>query len=76
MVVLPRRLRACGEPARRAVFALTGYEIVQYALWATADVVILWAKSDAGFAIRLVPNLMYYAFFVPFALVVLKKSDA
>jgi hypothetical protein len=62
---LPRRLADAPEDARRWALKLTMFEIVQYALWATADVVIL-AGSDAGFALRLVPNAMYYVLFLPF----------
>ena len=42
------------------------YGAVYYALWATADVMILY-DVDAGWALRIVPNQLYYAFFVPFA---------
>lgn len=59
---LPRRLDGEG---RRWALRLTEFEIAQYALWALADVVIL-AGSDAGFALRLVPNAMYYVLFLPF----------
>jgi hypothetical protein len=45
---------------------VTWFEIVQYALWASADVVIL-TGHDVGFLLRLVPNTLYYAAFVPFA---------
>lgn len=51
--------------ARRWALRVTLFELTQYALWATADVVIL-AGIDAGFALRLVPNTMYYVFFLPF----------
>ena len=62
LVVLPRRQGAQLAWARR----LTQFELAQYAMWATADAVILLGY-DLGFALRLVPNLMYYAAFVPFA---------
>lgn len=52
---------------RRFLLALTAFECVQYALWAAADVVIL-AGADWGFALRIAPNVMYYAGFVPFVL--------
>ncbi|HHH27019.1 MAG TPA: hypothetical protein ENK57_01540 [Polyangiaceae bacterium] len=45
---------------------LTQFEIAQYLLWAAADVVIL-SGYDVGYLLRLVPNVMYYAVFVPFA---------
>jgi hypothetical protein len=63
--VLPRRLAACPAPVRGWLLRVTTFEIVQYALWALADLIIL-AGADAGFALRLVPNAMYYALFLPF----------
>jgi len=36
-----------------------------YALWAAADLLIV-AGFDAGWAVRLVPNQLYYAWYVPF----------
>jgi hypothetical protein len=64
-VIVPRRFAPASPGVRRWIAAVTTYQIVQYALWATADVVIL-SGIDAGYALRLAPNLMYYAFFVPF----------
>jgi hypothetical protein len=46
--------------------AVLTYVSVYYALWATADVVIL-AGLDAGWALRILANQLYYAFWVPFA---------
>ena len=37
-----------------------------YLLWATADMLILGLGLDFGWAVRIVPNQLYYAFFVPF----------
>ncbi len=68
-------LRAWAVPARvpgteprlhaylRRVLA---YVAVYYGLWAAADVVIL-AGFDVGWALRMVPNQLYYAFSMPFA---------
>ena len=50
---------------RRFVRDLTHFEMAQYVAWASADVVIL-SGVDVGYGMRLVPNLMYYAAFVPF----------
>jgi hypothetical protein len=62
------RARAFDEHADLRTWArrLTNFELTMYALWAAADVVIL-AGHDAGFGVRLVPNILYYAAFVPFA---------
>lgn len=42
------------------------YVAVYYALWATADVVIQVLGLDVGWALRVVPNQLYYAFYLPF----------
>jgi hypothetical protein len=66
-VLVPRRL--AGErpdaPRRRWLTRVADFELGMYASWAFADVVIL-RGSDLGFALRLVPNVMYYALFLPF----------
>ena len=31
-----------------------------YALWAIADIILLWTGSDLGFLLRVLPNLLYY----------------
>jgi hypothetical protein len=36
------------------------FVIVYYSLWASADVLILVIGTDLGFALRVVPNLLYY----------------
>jgi hypothetical protein len=51
---------------RRWGVALWTFVTVQYALWASADAVIL-AGHDVGFALRIVPNAMYYIAFLPLA---------
>ena len=67
LVVLPRRLASVSPAVRRFVLGVTWFEAAQYALWAYADVVIL-TYGDVGFAFRLIPNALYYAFFLPFVL--------
>ena len=65
LVWLPRH--APRDPAlARWLRWLTLFELVQYAAWALSDVVILLGY-DLGFALRLVPNTLYYAGFLPFA---------
>lgn len=46
--------------------ALLAYVALYYGLWAAADVVIL-SGYDAGWLLRVVPNLLYYGFWVPVA---------
>jgi hypothetical protein len=57
-------------PALRAI-AL--YVLVYYALWASADVLILLGV-DAGWGLRVLPNQLYYAWFVPFAVFRLRRD--
>jgi len=64
-VVVPARIGA-GRPRLRAYLrAVTTYVAVYYALWALADVLIMIGGVDAGWALRIVPNQLYYAFYVP-----------
>jgi hypothetical protein len=60
--VLPR----CDGPHGDWLRSLTGFVLVQYALWALADALIL-TGIDSGYLLRVVPNAMYYAGFLPFA---------
>lgn len=50
----------------RYVRRLFFFELAQYALWALSDLLIL-TGHDLGWALRTVPNLLYYAAFVPVA---------
>ena len=68
--VLLMRLRTAPEATRRWLLALAHFEIAQYALWPLADVLILSgtdAGREAGYALRLVPNTLYYGLFLMFA---------
>ncbi|MBL8682113.1 MAG: hypothetical protein JNK05_23300 [Myxococcales bacterium] len=64
LVVRPSLARIEPSLARwaRAIYLFVA---AQYALWATSDVSILQGL-DAGYALRLVPNTLYYALFLPF----------
>jgi hypothetical protein len=64
---LPRRLARTGadDDARRWAIRATEFQLAQYGLWTVSDLLIL-AGFDAGFALRLVPNAMYYVLFLPF----------
>jgi hypothetical protein len=64
--VIPARIPPAAPRLGNYLRAVLGYVAVYYALWAAADVLIL-AGFDAGWALRLVPNQLYYAFWVPFA---------
>ena len=63
--LLRRLAPGAGAAERRLARALLAYAAVYYALWAGADLLIL-AGVDAGWALRIVPNQLYYAFTVPF----------
>jgi hypothetical protein len=65
LAVLPRRLAALPDAVRAWLLGIAGFEIVQYSLWVLADAIIL-GGADAGFALRVVPNAMYYAIFLPY----------
>jgi hypothetical protein len=55
------------EPAghRRFLRGALLYAATYYALWALSDLLIL-SGVDAGWALRVLPNQLYYAFWVPF----------
>lgn len=54
-----------GPAARPFVISLVAFEMGQYGLWAFSDVLLLAGVSQANL-LRIVPNSMYYAFFLPF----------
>lgn len=60
--------RLASEPARAGYLrAIFGYSAAYYALWLGADLLITIGGLDLGWAIRIVPNQLYYAFWTPFA---------
>jgi hypothetical protein len=63
--VLPRRMAAASPSLRRFVRAVAGYSALYYALWATSDALILLFGLDAGWALRTLPNQLYYACYIP-----------
>ncbi len=65
-VWVPLNLRY--EPTRASFLrALFGFSAAYYALWLIADLFIVVGDLDLGWAIRIVPNQLYYSFWVPFA---------
>lgn len=72
LVLVPALCRRAQVSAarRRWLLGTSAFIVAQYAGWALADVVIL-SGGQWGFALRLAPNVMYYALFLPvvFALV-------
>ncbi|MFZ1865090.1 MAG: hypothetical protein WAU39_12765 [Polyangiales bacterium] len=57
---LPRHARAVRWTRRVTLFVL-----IYYGSWAFADAVILHSSADAGFLVRMLPNVLYYGGFVP-----------
>ena len=62
VVIVVARLQPPTQYTRR----LLAIEVAQYALWISADVFILLGY-DAGYLLRIVPNVIYYAAFAPVA---------
>lgn len=62
------RIPACAKHQENKTWlrSLSGYVMAYYSLWALADVLIL-SGLDAGYALRVIPNLLYYGIFLPFA---------
>lgn len=63
--VIPRRMRDHDPRITRFVRGVTRFFIVQYLLWASADILFLLGNEWA-LALRLVPNTLYYAGFLLF----------
>lgn len=65
---IPRVLASAPDFAEKTRFlrAVFGFSAAYYALWLAADVLIVVAELDLGWGIRIVPNQLYYAFWVPF----------
>jgi hypothetical protein len=46
--------------ANRWLRSLGRFVMLYYGLWATADVILLTTGADLGYALRVLPNLLYY----------------
>jgi hypothetical protein len=68
LVALALRTRLASAPSlvRDVARALLAYVAVYYALWALSDVLIQWFALDLGWLLRIVPNQLYYSFWIPF----------
>jgi len=66
-VVVPRELALRRFEVQQYLRALVRYVALYYALWVTADLLILFRDADRAWALRVVPNQLYYGFWVPFA---------
>jgi hypothetical protein len=61
-------------PRRAFVVRVTPFFAIQYALWASSDVLLLTTGPDIGFALRIVPDVLYYVVFVPYVLAIAPHS--
>lgn len=74
VMTLHRRTRgALAAGTARYVFRIVLFERLQYGLWAVADVLIL-GGSALGFLLRMVPDALYYAGFVPLVILTAPKE--
>jgi hypothetical protein len=64
--VIPARVPASAPHVRAFLRAAVAYVIAYYALWALADVLTLATGADVAWALRMIPNQLYYALWVPF----------
>lgn len=64
--VLPRRVGLERGAVRRYVRTVLAFVVAYYLLWAASDVLVL-SGYEGGWGLRVVPNLLYYGAFVPFA---------
>lgn len=60
------RGRVPPSPLRAYVQDVLEYTLAYYLLWAAADAIILIAGSDWGWSLRVIPNQLYYSFYLPF----------
>ena len=63
--LLPRRMSRAAPTPRHFVRAVAAYCALYYALWAISDALILVLGLDLGWALRALPNQLYYAWYVP-----------
>ncbi len=54
---------------------LLRFELTQYLAWASVDVLMLVTHKDVLHAVRIMPNILYYVAFVPYALHAQKTAD-
>lgn len=62
---IPRHVHPNDPGTRHYLRFLCNYVATYYALWLLADLLILVFHLDLGWALRVVPNQLYYAFFIP-----------
>jgi hypothetical protein len=65
-VLVPRWVGGAESGRLGFLRGVLAYAAVYYGLWAFADVLIMVFGLDVGWALRIVPNQLYYAFWIPF----------
>lgn len=71
--LVPRTVVAAQAPIAAYLRNVIAYVAIYYGLWATADILII-AGLDLGWGLRIVPNQLYYAFYLPVAYVLFFSS--
>ncbi len=69
-------LGGIGARRARCLRLVLCYVLCYYALWAACDVAILFFSLDAAWALRALPNQLYYAFTVPFVWAAVQRACA
>jgi hypothetical protein len=64
-VWIPQGIDADRLELQALLRSCVGYVAVYYALWAACDVLIMFGV-DEGWALRMLPNQLYYALWIPF----------
>jgi hypothetical protein len=65
-ILVPRRV-AGDQPALRGFLReALAYVVLYYGLWGFADALIQLGGLDVGWLLRVLPNQLYYAFWIPF----------
>lgn len=64
--VIPQRLAGAEAGVGAALQRATTFAAVYYGLWASADLLIVAAGLDVGWLLRVLPNQLYYGFWIPF----------
>jgi hypothetical protein len=67
VAVIPARFDLRRFEVQQYLRTLVRYVALYYALWATADLLILRRNADWAWALRVIPNQLYYGFWMPFA---------
>jgi hypothetical protein len=73
-VWIPRNTAEVSAEVRVWLRRMTLFEMTHYALWVLADCLIL-SDISWGFGVRIIPNVIYYALFVPVLIALAPKGE-